>query len=144
MGLTRSNQPKQKELVQIKQLCVAFTPTVHSKCFRLTAEGTGGYQTSLSSAPFWSGVIDQPSVTTVTAACKPPSYRGAEDGYGSAIFSHERGLTVHDNWCFDPHWTCSQPVFLLITLFGVLKGNTPAFLRGENSFFLFLRLLCSH
>lgn len=33
------------------------------------------YQTPLSSAPFWSGVIDQPSVTTVTAARKPPSYR---------------------------------------------------------------------
>ncbi len=71
-----------------------FTPTVHSECSWLRAEGTSGYQTSLSSAPFWSGVIDQPSVTTVTAASKPPSYRGAEDGYDGAIFSRKRRLIV--------------------------------------------------
>lgn len=34
------------------------------------------YHTSLSSAPFWSGGIDQPSV--ITAACRPPSYGRAQ------------------------------------------------------------------
>lgn len=59
------------------------------KCFRVNEEGTRGYQSSLSSAPFWSGVIDHPGITTVTAAREPPSYSGAVEGHGSAIFIHK-------------------------------------------------------
>lgn len=68
-----------------------------------------GDQSSLSSTPLWSGVIDQPGVTTVTAASRPPSYR-AEEGYVSAIFSREQRAIRHDSRGLGLYRTCRKPM----------------------------------
>lgn len=68
---------------------------------RLGAEGTGGYQSSLSSAPFWPGVIDQPSVTTVTAASKASILQRAEElekDMVAPFSATDEDLLKRDSW----------------------------------------------
>lgn len=114
LAFTRSHSSCKYDLKSNELLYETITCNFYTICAKkrlsLRQKGTRGYQTPLSSAPLWSGVMPQPRVTTVTAASKPPSYRGAEEGYGSAIFSNQRAHKVHDS---EIPWLACQLLFNL-------------------------------